>query len=353
MVKRSGNKSICLFLSLLFLSALILLPGNVSRAAAADTIQKEIQYETTKKEDKREDEFPERIEQDGGTYIRKQIDYKTVREEAIKNRVPVFLERKSSVLALDEDYSPDTSIEENGIAYELMQTSEKKKTLQQGYTQTVTGYSLYDSKAGAKRAADTKTIKAVDERSGEDVYVTCKKKGDVKKTAATWENTYIDVVFITYDATHFIWNGVIVEKNTKEPLKGYYKELLESVGGNEKTYQVKDVFWNGKSYKNKNGVLCRRARASVRKKVPHYRVDYAGVRTVKAVKGFIYTSTYAGLKEIDTGEVRYSVLASATYEKVQESKAPIVVMTVGICFGLLIVVGILLLLSAKKKKKRE
>lgn len=347
MGKKLGNKNI-LFV---FLSVIFLLPGNVARAATTDTIQKEIQYETTKKEDKRKDDFPEKIEQDGKTYIRKQINYKTVKEEAIKDKVTVFLEKKSNMLNQNEEYNPETSIEEKGITYELMQTSEKKKTLQQGYTQTVTGWSLYESKADADRAAPTKRIKAEDERTGEDIYVTCQKTGSVKRTTDTWESTYIDIVFIAYDAKHFIWNGIIVKKNAKEPLKGYYKELLDSVGGNEKTYRIRNISWRGKSYKNKKGVLCRRARASVRKKVPHYRVDYAGVRTVKAVKGKVYTSIYTGLKEVDTGEVKYFILASAVYEKVHESKNPIVVITLGICFVILIVVGILFLLSKRRKKK--
>lgn len=333
----------------LLLSVVVMLPGRNARAAATDSIQKEIQYETTKKDDHRDSDFPEKMEQDGNVYIRKQITFKTLQEKPVQEKTPVYLEKKSSVIKPDEQYAPPEEIKEDGITYQLMQTTKEKKAIQKGYSQKVTGYSEYSSQAAANRAPDTKNITVQDPQNGESVTVTCQKK-NVTKTSPTWEDTYIDIVFVTYDASHFVWNEVVVEKNTKTPLKGYETELLKSVGGNTKTYRIKNIQWNGESYRNKNGILCRRARAAVQKRTSHWRVNYAAIRKVKTVKGTVYRSTYVGTKDTNTGDTNYLIFAQAVYEK-EKSQLPVAAITIGILAVLLVVVGILFLLRKKKKKE--
>lgn len=333
----------------LFVSVMLLLPGNMARAAAPDQVQKEIEYDTEDPEEKRDSAFPERFEQGGTVYIRDSINYKTVQETPIKEKKTVFLTKQSDVIRNAEDYSPEAVLQKNGITYQFVRMSGKKKTLEKGYTQNVTGHSEFDSKQAAEQASETKRIQTKDARTGETIYVTCKKKGNVKKTALVWVNTYIDIDFISYDADHFIWNGVLVEKNTETPLKGYHKELLQSVGGNDQNYKIQRISWRGKSYQNKNGVLCRKARAYVRKKTPHYQVTYFGTRTSKAVKGMVFTSIYAGEQEIDTGKKTYSILASATYQS-QKSPVPVLAVTLGILAVIVVVVGLLFFLFPKRKK---
>lgn len=333
----------------IFVSVLLLLPGPMARAAVADHIQKEIEYETADPEDRKETAFPERFEQDGTVYIRDHINYKTVKETPVKEKRTVFLTRQSDVIRNAEDYSPDAVLQENGITYQFVRMSGMKKTLEKGYTQKVTGHSEFDSKQAAEQAPETKRIQTKDARTGETIYVTCKKKGNVEKTAPVWVNTYIDINFISYDADHFIWNDVLVKKDTEEPLKGYHKELLQSVGGDSRNYKIQRISWSGKGYRNKNGVLCRKARAYVRKKIPHYQVTYSGTRNIKAVKGTVFTSIYAGEQEIDSGKKTYSILASATYQA-QENPVAILKISLGILAALLVVVGILFFLFPKRKK---
>ena len=343
-----------LFRSLfLLLAAVSMLPGASVRAASADRIRKEIQYSTTDKEEKRETEFPEEIKEEGRTYRRGMVEYQVLKEEPVTEKKTVFLTKKSGELEPDEEYSPPQDITENGIRYGYLDQQKKMVTKREGYTQTVTGFSLYGSRAGAQGAPATKRIRAVDPQTKEAVTVTCRKRGGVKKTADTWEDTYIDIVFVAYDARHFIWNGIQVEKDEQDPLGGYEKELLESVGGSEADHRVMRIRWNGKSYRDRNGVLCRRARADVRKRVSHYRVDYAGTRTVKADKRAVYTSTYAGEEETGTGEVRYTILAEASYEAEESGMPAAIAITVGIVLSILAVAGTLFFLAKRKKQDRK
>lgn len=343
-----NNRWFCI---LLFCSMVaVMFPGRMA-GAATKTIQKEVEYVTQKKEEKREKDFPETIKQDGVTYIRKNVAYQTLEETPKLEMKDVQMEIESDVMKAEQEYTPEKTIEKDGIRYVLKSTSQKKKTLEKGYIQTVTGYSQYETLQDANNAPARKQIQAKDKKTGEMVTVSCEKQSTVKKSADTWEDSYIDILFSGYDANHFVWNGVVVEKNTKNPLKGYEKKLIQSVGVSEKNYRIRKIQWNGKAYKNKNGVLCRKARANVQKRVPHYRVTYAGTRKVKKVNGVVYKSIYTGKQQIDTGATNYKILATATYEK--ESTVPVVAITIAILFGIIIIVGIIFILAKKKSRKAE
>lgn len=340
-------------LSILFVTA-VLLPGQVTSAAPAETIQKEIQYETIHKDEKKDDSFPEKLTQDGMTYDSEGVSYEVVAEKPVSGTKTVTLTKKSRVLKNSETYTAPKTIDQDGVTYELKSSKEKKKILTAETTQSVSGYSQFDSLGEAKKAGQTKYLTVKDPKTGKSVSVACKKDG-IQRVKDQWQRTYIDITFSGYDAEHFIWNSVIVKKDTKSPLKGYYKELVESVGGNEKDYKIKKIQWTGKAYKNKSGILCRKARASVLRRTPRYRVNYSGTRTIPAEVGKVITSTYEGQESIDTGEVTYTIRAKATYhlEKKQEpeKKTPVAVIMVGILLALILIVGILFILIKKKKKE--
>ena len=146
-----------------------------------------------------------------------------------------------------------------------------------------------------------------------------------------------------------------VKKNTKNPLKGYEVALIESVGGNPDKYKVQKVVWQGKSYK-KNGTLYRKARAVVRKKIPHYRVNYSGSITHTEEPDYVYSCTYAGVQETDSKDISYVVAAKANYqlEQTKETKkapVPVLFITLAVVLVLAAVVGILFILAKKRKTK--
>ena len=347
------NKKRWICFSLLSIMMLLCaLPGRAAKAASDDVIEKESRYVTTNPDERKEDVFAEKIEEDGKTYLRGAVVNEIISEEPIKEKQTVYLRKKSKVIRQGRDYDPPVTVSKEGVTYTLLEASKKEKTIRQGYTQRISGYSLYDTQAAGKGAPVFKRIAAKDPVSGKRVYVNCKKK-NVVKTADVWTDTHIDVTFVVYDADHFIWNGIIVKKNAKNPLKGYEKQLLESAGGNEDNYRIRKISWKGKSYRNKHGVLCRNAVAQVQKKAPRWRVNYSAVRKVKAVKGTVYTSIYTGTKEVETGETKYTVLAKTVYRAEKEDAPLGVFLTVGILLVILAVVGFLFILFHNRKGEKK
>lgn len=324
-----------------------LTPGKAYASPEGGMMKKEVEYQGKDKEQKADAYFQKRIVEDGSTWDLQGIHYEIAGEAPVMVSEPVTETVKSGVINDGETYLPEETVSKDGITYQLSETTENEVVTKKGYIQKVTGYSEYDSLGKAQSAPDTKMITATDRRTGEDISMRCRYDG-ITRRADTWEDTYIDITFISYDADIFRWNQVTVPKNKKDPLKGYEKELLESVGGNEKNYRIRNVYWNGNTYKNAEGVLCRNARAEVRKRTKHYRVNYSGERVVEDVKGTVYTLVYTGLKETDSGERIYTIRAVASYEK--HRGIPVMGITLGVLLFLLFVVGFIFILKKKHKK---
>lgn len=92
----------------------------------------------------------------------------------------------------------------------------------------------------------------------------------------------------------------------------------------------------------------------VRKKVPHYRVNYKGYSKPEKKTVTTYTSRYKGYVKEKAG-YEYSITATATYEKVKEKKAvtaPLFV-RVGVVTFAVILAGILFIICLKPQKKKK
>lgn len=85
-----------------------------------------------------------------------------------------------------------------------------------------------------------------------------------KLKANSWQDSYINLTFISYDADYYEWNGVQIDGSSKNPLKGYEKEILKSIGADTKNYRVVTTYWTGKAYQ-KDGVYYRKAKADIQK----------------------------------------------------------------------------------------
>lgn len=341
-MKRRSKKRI-----FFLLSAVLLLPGSRIRAAVPEQIRQEKQYITTDVTEKKT--FAKEIRQDGEVYELKNVSYEVMKKNPIKEKEKVTLIQKSRALEETAAYQPEKQIQKNGVTY-LLKTVRKKKKKRNVWKQDVFATSQYGSFADAAQASEAKNVTVTDKKTGEKVIVACRKKA-TRKTAAVWVNSYIDILFTGYDADSFIWQGIIVRKNEKSPLKGFDKALIQSVGGNPDKYKVRSVSWNGKPFVE-NGTQKRRARAVVRKKVPQYRVYYAGEINHKEKKNTVYVCTYQGVKETETGENSYVVKAKADYERREKGTKtiPATVLTVSIVLVLAVVVSILFLILRKTKK---
>lgn len=327
-----------------------MLPGVGVRAAAPELIQKEKQYVTLNEKEKQP--FDKSIVIDGKTYQLQNVSYETVSKNPVKVKEKVTLIKKTKPMKKSESFEAEKKITKDGVTYKLTGVSKKEKKSKKKWKQTVAAYSEFDSLGEAKSASGQKMVTVTDKKTGETVVVPCVKTS-TKKTAETWDYSHIDILFSGYDAETFIWKDLKVKKNTKNPLKGYETALIESVGGNPDKYKVQKIAWNGKSYK-KNGTIYRKARATVRKKIPHYRVDYSGSITHNEDSTYVYSSYYTGVKETDSKDLSYVVAAKATYQleqKPETKKVPVLFITLAVVLVLAAVVGILFILVKKRKLK--
>ena len=339
-------------ISILSLSVfvLVMLPGVGVRAAAPELIQKEKQYVTLNEEEKQT--FDKNIIMDGKTYQLQNVSYETVSKNPVKVKEKVTLIKKTKPMKKSDSFKAEKNITKDGVTYTLTGVSKKEKKSKKKWKQTVAAYSEFDSLSDANKASSQKTVTVTDKKTGKMVAVPCMKTS-TRKTAETCDYSHIDILFSGYDAETFIWQDLKVKKNTQEPLKGYETALIESVGGNPDKYKVQKIAWNGKSYK-KNGTIYRKARAIVRKKIPHYRVDYSGSITHTEEPDYVYSCTYAGVKETDSKDISYVVAAKANYqlEQTKETKkAPVLFITLAVVLVLAAVVGILFILVKKRKIK--
>lgn len=316
---------------------------------AKDSITREYSFTST---DKNEHEplgyFEKEIAENNVIYELKDITYKVVSEE------PVFVEQEATTSTESEpiefgtDYAPDEEVEKDGVVYTLDNTDREEVVIMSAYTQNVSGYTDYSNKTDAENAPATKVINTTNDKTGENVSLECNKTFMKTVKSPAWEDTYIDITFTSYNASEFIWNGITVKKNEDEPLKGYETQLIESVGGNKSDYEVSKIYWTGKAYKNDKGVLCRDARADVRKRSYYYRVNYAGTIIVPETKGYVYKSIYKGLKKVESGETEYQIKATAVYEAKKTSIIPVI--TMGIIILAFLIAGTLIIVSKKRNR---
>lgn len=313
------------------------LTENVS---AKETVTEVQTYVTTNRDEQLG--FDKNKEIEGKKYNLKDVKYEVIYEEPVTEVETIT--KVSEAIKKGENYLPEDTISEYGITYNLKYTDEMETVIEPEYIQEVSAWTDYQGKDKAEAAPDEKEVTVVNEKTKKEVTVVCKKDGMTMLNTSVWEDTYIDITFIAYDADSFIWNGIEIPKNDKEPLKGYEKELIESVGGTTDNYTVDSIKWQGKMYLNDEGVPCRNARAFVKKKVPYWRVTYTGNIKEDEVKGTIYTSTYEGMKSKDDLN-NYTIKATATYEQ----KSIVVQVTLAILLVIVLIIGTLFILKKNKR----
>lgn len=315
---------------------------------ASETVSRSYRFTTQDKQEKHDEEFEQQITEDGKLYELEDIHYE------IQSKKPVMMEKEvekvveTDYMSVDTEYHPEPQITEDGIVYEVKETSAMPE---EAYTQAVTGYTDYSYPVTADNVPKTKDVTVQDSRTGEEVSVSCSLTSVERLADGVWENSHINITFISYDAEVFIWQGLNVSADENQPLKGYEAELLESVGADATTTTIKDIAWAGDPYYDASGVLCRDAIAYTQKYVNYYRANYAG--TYQDLPGVRYRVVYKGTEQVasDTDYI-YEIEAVASYNRVKE-KVPVAVyiMTgVGILLFAVLVVLILYIFAKKKKE---
>lgn len=313
---------------------------------------KEILFSTDKMDEKKSDAFKKVIKENGKRYILENVSYDIV------DKNPYEIEQKSEKqvdsqpITDGSNYKPKETFEENGVLYTLDHIEQEEKIVAEQYEQKVTGYTDYQKEVSKDSVPQTKNITVKNNQTGENQTVTCNLTDVNKISSSAWEDTYIDIVFESYDAYVFNWNGIKVSKNDSNPLAGYESQLLSSVGANTQEYRVLKTYWIGNAYTNNSGVLCRNARADVQRKANYYRANYSGTIQQPEIKGIIYKSFYNGVaKVVDKNKFVYTIKATATYK--ESNMMQYILAGVGITILIVLLVLFLFFLSKKNKKEEK
>lgn len=296
-------------------------------------------------------DFPATIKFSGKHYKLNNVSYDIIDKKpvTVKNEVEKVVD--SDLIPENTEYKPEETLKEDNVTYRLKNVEIEEKTASDTYIQAVSGYTDYDYEVSRADVPATKNVTVINKRSGESETVTCNLNGIEQIGPSGWEDTYIDIVFESYDAQIFFWNGVTVTKDTSSPLEGHEDILLSSVGANNDNYNLIRTYWTGEAYEDANGVLCRNARADVQRKVNYYRANYSGEIRQAETPGYIYHATYTGTKKIASeNQYTYTVKATAEYEKIDNR---LLYALTGVSGFLIICVIVLILYIISKKKKED
>lgn len=321
-----------------FFSLLFLLSFSVSVFAETETVTKIETYKSNDKNEKRESE--KQFSKDGIKYKFLDETYEIVnQEDNFKDEVKTLTVNKETK---NKKYAPKKNITRNGIKYKLKSVEDNVRTVRKQKGRKVTGYLSFDSKEAAMSAPNEKVF------SAGGATANCKKKNMVKEKAAGWQSSYIDFTFTSSDKNYYEWNGHEIDGDSNNPLKGYDDEILKSINVDKSNYKIGDTYWKGSAHK-KNGIYTRKLRVEVKKKVPHYRVNYEGYSDDETEDIATYKLTYEGTVKIKTGTT-YDIKKTAYYEKVPEPKKTVreVLISIGVLILEISFVGILFIIFFKK-----
>lgn len=302
-----------------------------------ETITQQYTFKSKNSEDKGKS-FDETITVNKKKYTLKDTQYKVVDKTELKveKNKTITLTKKST-----GEYSPKKKIVQNGVTFILDSTKTNERTVKKEEGRVVTGYLSFDSKDEAMNAPDKRTF------SANGATAVCEKQNMVKEKAVSWQSSYIDFTFTSEDKDYYEWNGKEIDGNSANPLKGYDQDILKSIGADSKNYKIGDTYWKGKAH-YKNGIYTRILHVEVKKKVPHYRVNYKGYSKGKTQQITEYIMTYKGKVLESTGEYEYRIMATATYEH-EEVKAPLV-LKIGVIVFAIIITGVLFIIYLKPER---
>lgn len=328
MKRKKSKKVLISFL----LSFLILLPFPV-KAAEPKVKEKTFTTESKLNTDtiKKEAGFEEKIKEKGKTYTLNGITYEVIDT--------IYLDKKEKVLnstvSTTENYLPDETIQEDNLVFKLkhVELLEQQKE--------VSVYDEYDYKVTTSDLPETKSVKVTNDITGEQEDVIC-TLSSIEQSGTKTVSNKMWITFEGYDSDYYIWNGHQIPKNDSVPaLAGYEDEML-SLSGAKSGSKITSIYWDGGTFINENGYLCRNAAANVESVIPMYKAYYTGGNT----------KTYACTYEADDldGRVQYEIKVSAEYQQVGLSVTQYVL--IGI-FVLIIVIVIILFILSKKKKENE
>lgn len=297
-------------------------------------------------------EFEEEVTKDGVRYALSDVQVKT--EEKVPVEETRYFSREQEVLLLEgEEFSPQEEMEQDGMTYRLVEVRQEPAEVLGRTEQVVSGYTDYPYPVSEAEVPQTKEVTAVNQASGRTESVTCRLTG-IAPVEGRWQPNTVDIVFYDVDADWYEWNGMLVPSGQEEPLEGYEREILQSVGAREEDSRITGTYWKTEPYRDAQGRLCREAAASMEQFVVSYRASYEG-KLVAEEKGTRCRLVYEGSKRVKSDtDFTYRRTARAGYVKVEEaSPVKAVLAGIGIMILFLLAVGMLYLFARKNRKKER
>lgn len=298
---------------------------------------------TTKDPDDEYKGFDKILENDGNKYELADISYEVTEKQPAKEKKVLEKIVESEVIAMGEEYTPEPTVTEDGVTYELNGcTALDGSEYTQNYTEQV---EYLDGANIPERRSITIT-----DAQGNEKQIEARLTGEEILGTGEWLDTTLSITFSNYDTGVFEWQGrTIYYEDSAAPLQGYETELLRSVGADPGTNRITSTQWVGDPYVV-DGVTYRDAMANVQYFVPYTRATYTGTVTYLQ-----YAANYsAEVEENSTTEFIYTIIATANYTEQTASVGKILaVIGVGVAIVALLVVVILLLLAKQKKQQKN
>lgn len=178
--------------------------GAEKKDTSKEMIEKTITFTTKDTKRDANHNFDAIIQKDGKTYELQNVDYDLLNSKEYTKEFTKTVE--SDILSPEQSYTPDSEIVENEITYQLTKTDKKEIILEESAPKVVSGYTDYSYAVSEADVPATKNITTTDDRSGKTQTVTCNLVG-ISKLPAEYKDSYIDIVYESYDADSFIWGG--------------------------------------------------------------------------------------------------------------------------------------------------
>lgn len=150
----------------------------------------------------------------------------------------------------------------------------------------------YDYVEGAAEIPQQVTVTV--QEGGQEAEVVCSLQR-IEEEEAAWQDGFVlPITFHAYDADSYLFNGQIVPRSEEKPqLEGHEDALLTAAGLSGEQYRIRDIVWEGESYTDEDGQLCRDAAALGEKLVRSCRAYYAGTAVFSVPEAAPETAAFA------------------------------------------------------------
>lgn len=331
-----------------FLLCLLCSPGLTAQAAQSKTLEET--YTSTNPEETYE--FPETTEIDGKEYELTGVTY------SIENEKPILEEETITETVTQDVFSENEEIpqsikktvdgEKRTLTIVETKYTPKKVTLGKG---TISTEAVIQVEGDSSLLPETAPAEYTDPETGITVSLELPLI-DVQEIDGVTEQLTLPMTFYAIDAPYFVFGDLQIPNAGSVPaVSGYEEAYLQYLGLSSDEYTITGADWSGDAYMQ-NGELCRDAVCYVDHYIPNYEGIYGGEEiTLPEVDGYEAATTYSAVVEVETGEIEYTMKATATYQETGLSTAQITLISIGVI--VLIIATILILYTLSKSKKRK